>query len=162
MRFLTSYYANFKNIPSNYMCIGISRFCPDGFMNEDGSFVYENFQWSRGNFLAPSAELLSDMKSGNITEDEYEKRYIEGLYKEFEGLNDISTNQPFKDIPDWLDALCELFEGYDAIVFLCYESPEKICHRHILAKILTNIYHIPCNEIEINNKQKQKENYSLF
>ena len=31
MKFYTSYYGNYKSIPTDYYCVGISRYCPDGF-----------------------------------------------------------------------------------------------------------------------------------
>lgn len=152
MKFYTSYYANFKNIPITHMCIGISSFCPNGFLNDNGTSVYKNFLWNKGNFLSPSRELLFDKKSGFINEDAYERRYVEELTNKFSKIIDPLTNKPYESFKDWVDTLIEEFDDYDAITFLCYEAPDKFCHRHILSKFLTNVCNIQCYEIEVNNK----------
>ena len=153
MKYFTSYYANYDNIPKNYSCVQISRTCPEGLEHNS------NFTKVRNCILAPSEELLSDMKAGKITEDEYKKRYI----------TEILTNIPniykdCKDLKDWIRKVEDIYSTfqtkYDAIVFMCYEAPDKFCHRHILAKLLTNIYHINCIELETKKEDKKKEDYS--
>ena len=57
IRLYTSYYANMKNIPANYLMVGISQFCPD-WLKDDAP---DNFLFVRGNFLAPTKELLNDI-----------------------------------------------------------------------------------------------------
>ena len=73
IKLYTSYYPNMKNIPANYLMVGISQFCPEWLKD----VAPDNFLFVRGNFLAPTKELLNDIKSGNIDPSEYRKRYEE-------------------------------------------------------------------------------------
>lgn len=152
MKYFTSYYGNYKNIPKNYMCVQISRTCPEGLENNS------NFSKIRNCILAPSEELLSDMKSGKITEEEYKKRYV------IEVLTSIQTIQGCKDLKEYIhkvEAIYSTFQTkWDAIVFMCYETPDKFCHRHILANLLTKIYRIEC--IEYSSEKEKSETNALF
>lgn len=151
-RFYTSYYANYRKIPKNFFCVGISRVCPDGF--KDGG----NFMFVEGNVLAPSRDLLDDIKHGRIGEDEYKRRYVEGL------LANFGENSSYGEFADFFKRLEDRYsQEYDGIVFLCYESPENFCHRHILRHLMTRIYGIPCEEFghpDIDTPSKVQE--SLF
>ena len=64
--------------------------------------------------LAPPADLLSMMSTGEIDEDQYKLGYYQKvLYK----------LDPIKVASDL---------GPDAIL-LCWEGPNKLCHRHLVA-----------------------------
>lgn len=150
MHFYTSYYANYNNIPKNYMCIGISQYCPEWFKNND----LKNFLWVKDNVFAPSAELLADSKSGQIDQDEYKKRYVTEVFQR------LSARNKGNNIVSWAqlakDTYSQMSTQYDALVFLCYERPHEFCHRHILAKLF-NYYGIECEELGVQtNKPKQK------
>lgn len=140
MKHYTSYYANYSNIPKDYMCIGISRVCPDWLAGN-----ISNFSFFRHNVLAPSEYLLTQYKAGKVSEEEYKKIYITEL------LTAIQTEFHEKDISTWLDKVDNFYahecsNKWDAIVFMCYEAPHQFCHRHLLRRLLTNVYHIPCEE----------------
>ena len=155
MKFYTSYYGNYKNIPTDYFCVGISRYCPDGFMNDD----YKNFLFVRNNILAPEKELLDDMKSGKETEDGYKRRYVEHL------LSYFGEGKRYDSFEDFINAISENFrDKYQAIVFLCYEKPNDFCHRHILRNLMNRIFHIPCEELEVvdSSKKQTKTQTALF
>ena len=155
MKFYTSYYGNYKNIPTDYFCVGISRYCPDGFMNDD----YKNFLFVRNNILAPEKELLDDMKSGKETEDGYKRRYVEHL------LSHFGEGKMYDSFEDFINAISENFrDKYQAIVFLCYEKPTDFCHRHILRNLMNRIFHIPCEELEVvdSSKKQTKTQTALF
>ena len=141
MQFFTSYYGNYRNIPKDYVCIGISRYCPEWFRKGN----YDNFVFVEDNILAPEKDLLDDMKSGRETEEGYKRRYVETLFRKLEGIS----------IYTYFGSLSRKYEQYKAIVFLCYEKPEDFCHRHILRKLMNNIFHIPCEELETEKKQKE-------
>ena len=66
--------------------------------------------------LFPSDKILWDHKKGKIDEMEYTSKY---LYQ----LNELGVDRIIKMI--------QIFG--DNVVLLCWESPEKFCHRHILA-----------------------------
>ena len=140
MKHFTSYYANFPKIPKNFMCIGISRTCPDWIRGD-----IPNFSFFRHNVLAPSEDLLSGYKAGTISEEEYKKIYITDLF------NAIQNEMHKKDFPTWLAEVDNFFEHesmntYSGLVFMCYELPHAFCHRHLLRRLMTNVYNIPCEE----------------
>lgn len=63
--------------------------------------------------------IVSPKKMGLIDEDEYKKRYI----------NQLNSSK------DWILEIIESFKMCDKdIILMCYESPDKFCHRHILAE----------------------------
>lgn len=132
MKFYTSYFDNYKNIPDTYQCISIARFPPDIFKHPP-----VNCNRLSGDLLAPSAELLSDIKSGKITEDEYTTRYVNELA--------ISLNNSgYHSFKDYFNAIVNMYENqtytkWDGIIFFCYEKPGEFCHRHILSKIINKI-----------------------
>lgn len=140
MKHFTSYYANFPKIPKDYMCIGISRTCPDWLQGN-----IPNFSFYRHNILAPSEYLLTQYKAGKISEEEYKKIYITEL------LTSIQVEMHEKDIPSWMEKVDNNYEHnsytkWEALVFMCYEPPHQFCHRHLFRRLLNNVYHIPCEE----------------
>ena len=66
--------------------------------------------------LFPSDKILWDYKKGKIDEMEYTSKYLDQL-------NELGIDRIIKMI--------QIFG--DNVVLLCWESPEKFCHRHILA-----------------------------
>ena len=66
--------------------------------------------------LFPSDKILWDHKKGKIDEMEYTSKYLDQL-------NKLGADRIIKMI--------QIFG--DNVVLLCWESPEKFCHRHILA-----------------------------
>ena len=66
--------------------------------------------------LFPSDNILWDHKKGKIDNMEYTSKYLAQL-------DDIGIDRIIKTI--------QIFG--DDVVLLCWESPEKFCHRHILA-----------------------------
>ncbi len=147
MKHFTSYYANYKNIPKNYLCIGISRKCPEWFANNSESLG--NFLFVKNNFLAPSEKLLNGAKNGSIDISEYKKIYIEELFYR------TTVEMKYKDIVDFINQIDSFYSTcstpYDGLVFMCYESPHEFCHRHLFRRLLTNIYHIDCEEFGVKD-----------
>jgi uncharacterized protein YeaO (DUF488 family) len=139
MQFYTSYYGNYKNIPSDYMCVGISRICP--FKNWNIDNALPNFVFYKHNIFAPSKDLLDGFKEGKYDENDYKRIYVTQIYN---WLNENNMT-----IKTWCEQLAEVFSKYNAIVFLCYETPEKFCHRHILCKYL-NLCGVQCKEYQVD------------
>jgi len=77
--------------------------------------------------LAPSQELLGAYKYNGLTQTEYEERYT----KELRRPEAIRSIEKLKQ---------RALESERDIVLLCYEIPGEFCHRHILAKLLNNLY----------------------
>lgn len=76
--------------------------------------------------LAPSEELLQGYKKGKISMTEYRLAYLNQL-----------------EHVKWQKILKLFDELNDELILLCYETPYKFCHRHILAEYLRD------NDIEI-------------
>lgn len=146
MKHFTSYYANYKNIPKNYFCVGISRKCPEWFANNS----LPNFFFIKNNFLAPSEKLLEGAKNGSIDISQYKRIYIEELF------NRIQNETNYVDIPDFIKQIDEFYATcltpYEGIVFMCYEAPHEFCHRHLVRRLLTNVYNIQCDEYGVKDK----------
>lgn len=66
--------------------------------------------------LCPNNNILWDFKNGKIDEAEYTSEYLSQL-----------DNIGIKNI------LLKIHHFGDNVILLCWESPEKFCHRHILA-----------------------------
>ena len=89
--------------------------------------------------LFPSNKILWDHKKGNIDEVEYTGKYLDQL-------NVLGIDRIIKMI--------QIFG--DNVVLLCWESPEKFCHRHILADYINKN-----SNINVEEFGKEKE-ISLF
>lgn len=75
--------------------------------------------WYRGRTyadLAPTWEIVMGVKQGTITNDEYTRRY--------------------KLILSKLDPHTTVNNLGEGAILLCYESPDKFCHRHLVAEWL--------------------------
>ena len=88
--------------------------------------------------LFPSDKILWDHKKGKIDEMEYTSKYLDQL-------NELGADRIIKMI--------QIFG--DNVVLLCWESPEKFCHRHILADYINK------NSVVVEEFGKENE-ISLF
>ena len=104
----TSYYAAAKHVSDDeVMKISISRGVPEWF---DGA---------RCEALAPPMYLIAEAKKGNY--DYYEKEYGEML-------NELDADDIVEELLDMADD--------KHIMLLCYETPDKFCHRKLVSKWL--------------------------
>lgn len=111
MRIFTGYYALIKSyVEANIYPVAISRYIPKS-LSHIGLEHYVK--------LAPSDNLLWKLKEHLVDEDRYERIFREGTLK---GLN------PFEVQED----LASISKG-NHVILLCYEAPDKFCHRHIVA-----------------------------
>ena len=99
---------------------------------KDAWFLSKDLKITSLKELAPTPEILK-LKDDP---EEYEKRF------RAEVLSTI----------DWCalySKLCSIAraENKEKVVFLCYESPEKFCHRHIVAKWLGEKTCVPIKEV---------------
>ena len=122
MKIFTSYYSKISRNPRGLVPIQISTSKPDWFLYacEELTEVY------------PGWDLVMGIKNKTISVEEYTSRYLkklELLNKEviLERLQEISKNNNNRDL-----------------VLLCYETPDKFCHRHLLAQWLN------CNVLEVD------------
>ena len=89
--------------------------------------------------LFPSNKILWDHKKGKIDDMEDTSKYLDQL-------NELGVDRIIKMI--------QIFG--DNVVLLCWESPEKFCHRHILADYINKN-----SNINVEEFGKEKE-ISLF
>ena len=107
----TSYFGNLKNIPPDIFPIAICAKPPNWF---NGPNI---------KILAPSYEILSKYKlDGNS--NQYAQAYNHEILH-------------FLYAPKLVHFLDVKASGKD-VVLLCYETPDKFCHRHLVAKWLNN------------------------
>lgn len=107
----TSYFAVLKRIPEDIVPVSIAAKTPD---------------WFKGGLLkklAPSFDILMEYKRAGD-----QNRYIERYNSEV--LDKLS-------VYDVVNELRELrSHPAEDIVLLCYERPEKFCHRHLVSEWL--------------------------
>ena len=105
----TGYYSKIKDYrDAGLKVVSISRTMPDA-VNVDGKIP----------FLCPDDSLLFGYKNGEIDEMEYTSKYLHKLGF-FGAINIIQ----------------EIRRYGNNVVLLCWEAPDKFCHRHILADYL--------------------------
>ena len=83
--------------------------------------------------LAPSEQLLKDYKANKVTEEQYKEQYIKSLDENI-GLGNLLNY--FKEIEQ--DSIKNNIDVY----LICYEAPDKFCHRHLLADLLKDVISI--------------------
>lgn len=132
--FYTSYFARISKLPNDILPVSIARFTPQGIA------IPKYLK------LAPSASLLNVVKAAklgacrDVQQDALELEYSERYY------NTVLRNlSPF----DVVEELCDLqlVNSKRAVCLCCYERPDDLCHRHFVAKWLTDAG-IPCSEYQ--------------
>ena len=78
--------------------------------------------------LCPTWKIIQDYKRQIISKEEYTRIYI-GYF-----LNNLNAAKVYQEL------------GNDAIL-LCWERPNKFCHRHIVAEWLSNSLNIQITEL---------------
>lgn len=146
MTFLSSYYANIKNIPNEYKLVSISGDIPE---------YIENQVDIHDKRLAPNWSLFKEYKD-SPEGTKREKRYIQRFKEE------VLTKYLITDIlKDWSDK-CGLLETY---VILCYESNDinksTFCHRRIVAEFIENKFNIKVNELDFDYDTYKIEDYKV-
>ena len=115
----TGYYSKVKNYKSSgYTVVSISRTEP---FPVDGKLM----------ILAPDENILWRYKNGEIDEMEYTSLYLDQLDK-------IGIRIILKSIHSF----------GDDVVLLCWEAPDKFCHRHILADYINRNTKLNIKEYE--------------
>ena len=134
MEIATGYFAKSKAYSDNgYALVSIALKCP--------WFLPANLCLSHYQWLYPTPEILKLKDSP----PDYTYRYTtEILYK----LQPGSVYQDLEKIANE--------EQKDKVVLMCYEAPDKFCHRHIVSHWLEQELGIDVNEVIINSNGKQK------
>lgn len=92
--------------------------------------------------LAPTWEIVMGVKQGTITNEEYTRRY--------------------KLILSKLDPHTIANDLGDSTIMLCYESPDKFCHRHLVADWLKAAGYDVHELLPEDPKQKQVDDLLEF
>ncbi len=129
----TSYYANLRNLPKTVIPIAISRKVP---------IYYQGLIYKK---LAPPLWLVLDYKQSG------DQVFYTRMYRN-DILNKLNKLEVIHDLAELIG--CEnttagfpfCFDGGVDIALICYESPEKFCHRHIVAEWLNEDNAIIVNE----------------
>lgn len=111
MEIYTSYFGNYRRIPSEYQCVSIANSKPQGL------FIPEC------NLLKPNWTIVKSFKNKDISYIDFAKAYIAQLnmtpaIKYFDNLRELSQFNP--------------------LVLMCWEEDYAICHRTIAAYWLAN------------------------
>lgn len=114
MEISTGYFSKAKTyMGMGYALVSIARVAP--------WFLSKELKLYSCDELTPTDEMLALKDQPN----EYEPRYFEEI------LHPISPIKIFNKL-----YLIARREATNKVVLLCYESPEKFCHRHLVAKWL--------------------------
>lgn len=114
----TSYIAKLNKLPEGHKVL-VTRFAPKHLKPRDDLYIDEA--------LAPSSHILLRYKQDNDWD-----AYVKAYHRELEWMDAE------------LDVIRELAEDQD-VFLLCYETPDKPCHRHLIAEWY-NKKGIPCKE----------------
>lgn len=110
MKIYTSYFSNVRNLPNNIIPIAIC-----------GKIKF-SWQYPTYKKLAPRWSFFSKWLENK--DNEY---YREHFFKEV--LEPLNPDQVVKEL--------EKISGGKDVALICYESPEKFCHRHLVAEWLS-------------------------
>lgn len=149
IKLFTSFYDNFFKIPSDYICVGISRVIPENFRTND----IDNFIYAPENVLAPSLQIEDLFNKKSIDKTEFIRRYVKELKKNLEQLGCHSFNEYFLKM---VTHFSTSYQNWEALVFLCNEHPGEFCHRHILSKLM-DFYGYHVEELDLNKKNLHKD-----
>ena len=105
----TSYFANIRKLPEDIIPIAICGKCPPNWIG----LSYPK--------LAPKKSFFWEWKKNN--DNNY---YIEHFQKEV--LNLLNPQETVKEL--------YLLSKNKNIALICYEAPDKFCHRHLVAEWL--------------------------
>ena len=129
----TSYFGNARSILDA---------CPDACLISIAGKTPEQFNYYKFKPLMPLYSWWKEWHekfAGDLESNESKKWYIK-QYKEtvLSKLDPLTTARQIKDIAQW-----------HPVFILCYETPEKFCHRHIVAEWLNDV-RIDCEEWKTN------------
>lgn len=100
----TSYFARYKGDNG----VSICRLTPSWYIGHE----YRD--------LSPKYWMLSKYQDGTIDEDEYTRLFYRHV------LSKLDASKVYSELRSMV--------GSDDIVLLCYEEPDKFCHRYIVAE----------------------------
>lgn len=128
MEIATGYFAKAKQYSDNgFALVSIARTRP-WFLPKELLVWYVSD-------LAPTGEIIGAKNNPKAYEDKYRS----------EILSKVSPRDVLRDLEKYAG-----YSGKDKVVLLCYEAPDKFCHRHIVARWLENYTGKTIEEIKVN------------
>jgi len=119
--FYTGYYSKLKDYDAvGLKTVSISRTKPKGIVT-----------YGKIPELYPSEDILWNYKNGKMDEMKYTSMYLDQLDKL--GIRNI---------------LLKIHHYGDDVILLCWEAPDKFCHRHILADYINRNSKLNIKEYE--------------
>ena len=115
MKIYTSYFGNIQKIPFNFSLFSIAGKTPDWFPGQRLKIFAPHYSW--WNEWHSKFQENPDSKEST---DFYTKLYYETI------LSKIDVGQVKKIFEESVGTPC----------LMCYERPEKFCHRHLVAEFL--------------------------
>ena len=122
MNIYTSYFAQLKNFPSNFVTVSICGWPPKW---------YNGLRYKK---VAPSWSILEEYKNNPDIE-----KYTNRFNKEI--LSKISPQ-------DFINDIKKITNNAENVILLCYEKPSDFCHRHLVAEWINNNTDIKIKELE--------------
>lgn len=114
----TGYFSKLKIYKhENLIPVSIAGLAPDWYTQSN------EYEFKK---LAPKFWFYKKYKDKIFTKEEYTKYYLSEVLSKWDNPNILK--QQLID--------CFSKENTNGIVLLCYESPDKFCHRHIVGKFL--------------------------
>lgn len=127
MKIFTSYFAMEKKIPDGYEIMSIALRSP--YFSNCSEILW----------LHPTEGMLADYKkTGDV--EEYTKQYREEI------LGRLDVDLFWKEMEEEF--------GDKTVVLLCWERPDKFCHRHLVAKWFTDAGH-PVTELTYEAREEE-------
>lgn len=123
----TTYLSKLKDIPDNAIKVCISRYAPNN--------TLEKYNCRRIDCLAPTGWLLDRYKTDKDF-DRFKKSYLREI-----SVMTIEENNTVKELLD----LCVNNDVY----LICYEKDYELCHRSIVAELISNKLEIPWEEAKL-------------
>lgn len=110
----TTYFANLKKLPPHVVPFNIATRQPAGCNLKSIEMFF------------PKNDFLFAYKAGEINAFEYSKRYIREVIQKI-------------DISQFFDIVMELGKNNQRAALVCYEAPDKFCHRHIVKMYINSL-----------------------
>ena len=124
----TGYWAKIDYYKSNGLVpVGISGWTPDGYTGK----TYKR--------LAPKYSWWKEWHDNKLSEQWYIDKYYETVL----------------DVLNPTEVATQLQQISDNVILLCFETPEKFCHRHLVARWIKEKTGINVREYQIANQQLQ-------
>lgn len=143
MDIYTSYFGNIKKLQATFPTtkfVSIAGYAPEGFADSKQTFEYKKLAPKYVWWKEWHDKFIEDLQSPESIEF-YTNKYYETV------LSKLSISEVIEDLKtiSYSTDPMKIGDGC-SVCLVCYETPNKFCHRHIVAKWLQD-NGIDCKEI---------------